>query len=412
MSAPRRTRRLPKRIAAVAALGLAAACTSGERAGEVARATAGEAAGLWTIDFYQRWLGDQWIGHCPFQPSCSNFGRESIAAYGLLPGTLMAADRLMRDHNLAYARYAADERGRPLDPPAENALFGPRVEPEEARPEPRVAADFDLLQNPPLDGDDEQLAFADKLFGQHEWERARIEYERLLFHHASSPHAGRCHRQIALCFARLGRAGDALAELERLPAGRETEDLRALVLRDLGRPKSALAAVDTGDAEGRLLAGLLALEAVDVDAARRHFQELDAPLRDPLLERVRDFEELPTRSRWLAGSLSAVLPGSGQLYAGRPEDGLVAFLTNGVLIGATALAWHRDERVTAGALGFVAVGFYLGNVYGGVNAAAKHDRALQEGALARTRGWLRSSNLWLSVAPNGQGGALGIYLGF
>jgi putative component of membrane protein insertase Oxa1/YidC/SpoIIIJ protein YidD len=404
------------RIAAIAALGLAAACTSGERAGEAADQGRGQAAGVaggvWAIDFYQRWLGDQWIGHCPFQPSCSNFGKESIAEYGLLPGSLMAADRLMRDHNLAYARYAADERGRPLDPPADNALFGPRVDESEARPTPRVAADFEELRNPPLDGDDEQLAFADQLFGEHEWERARVEYERLLFHHASSPHANRCHRQMALCFARLGRAGDALAEVGRLPAGRETDDVRALVLRDLGRPGSALAAVDTSDPEGRLLAGFLALEAVDVDAARRHFQELEAPLREPLLARVTEFEELPTKSRWLAGSMSAVLPGSGQLYAGRPEDGLVAFLTNGVLIGATALAWHRDERVTAGALGVVALGFYLGNVYGGVNAVAKHDRALQEGALARTRGWLRSTHLWMSVAPDGKGGALGIYLGF
>jgi hypothetical protein len=404
MTLARRARRPSLRLAASAALVVVAACRGGEEAAD--------AAGTGAIDLYQRWLGDQWAFHCPFQPSCSNYAKESVEGYGLLAGSLMAADRLMRDHDMAYWRYAQDERGRPLDPPADNALFGPRIDEGEAQPQPRIAADFEELQHAPLDGDDEQLAFADKLFAERDWERARIEYERLLFHHASSPHAVRCHRQIALCFARLGRAGDAFAELDRLPAGRETEDLRALVLRDLGLHERALATVDTSDAEGRLLAGFLALEAVEPDVARRHFQELAPPLRDPLLERVTEFVELPSKSRWLAGSLSAVVPGSGQLYAGRPEDALVAFLTNGVLIGGTALAWHRDEKVTAGALGFVALGFYLGNVYGGVNAAAKHDRALQEGMLARARGWLRQSHLWLSVSPNGEGGAVGIYLGF
>jgi hypothetical protein len=320
----------------------------------------------------------------------------------------------MRDHNLCYGRYACDEYGRPLDPPADNALFGPRVAEFESVGA-TDAADRQQLQNPPFSAD-EQLAFADRLFEANEWDRARIEYARLLFHEAgiatATPHARRCHERIALCFAHLKRRGDAFAALDRLPAGAATDDLRALVLRELGQHEDALAAVDTRDADGQLLAGFLALETGRSDVARAQFGRLDAPLRDPLLEHVSNFDELPTKSLWLAGSLSAVLPGAGQLYAGRWEDGLVAFTTNAVLIGATALAWHRDERVTAGALGCVAFGFYAGNVYGGVNAAARHDRAVRDGALARMRGWLRQSNLWVGVAPRGEGGALGIYFGF
>ena len=44
---------------------------------------------------------------------------------------------------------------------------------------------------------------------------------------------------------------------------------------------------------------------------------------------------------------------------------------------------HNEEEVTAGVLGFVALGFYAGNIYGGVNAAHRYnetgrDRWLQE----------------------------------
>jgi putative component of membrane protein insertase Oxa1/YidC/SpoIIIJ protein YidD len=88
--------------AAAAALA-AAACTSGVDAGDAA------------IGFYQRHLGSQWAFHCDFQPSCSNYGKQSVDLYGLVPGTLMTADRLMRDHNLCHWRYAADDRGHPLE---------------------------------------------------------------------------------------------------------------------------------------------------------------------------------------------------------------------------------------------------------------------------------------------------------
>jgi len=397
-------RRAAARALALALVPFTTACTGGADAGEGA------------IDLYQRHVGPQWAFHCPFQPSCSQFARESIATYGLLPGVLMTADRLMRDHDLCYERYPQDELGRPLDPPAAEALFGPRVESsaaqEDAAQRAVDAADRAELSQPPYLQDDEQLAFADRLFDEHAWERARVEYARLLFHRPATPHAERCHQRSALCLARLELGGAALSEVDRMPAGARRDDTRALVLHVLGRSQEGLQAVDTSDAEGRLLAGLLALEAGEPARARAEFGRLDEPLRAPLLERTAACEELPERSRWLAGSLSAVLPGAGQLYAGRPEDALVAFTTNGVLIGATALAWHRKERVTAGALGFVAFGFYLGNVYGGVNAAARHDREARDGLLAHLRGWLRDSNLWMSVAPRGDGGAIGLYVGF
>src|SRR5207244_2166040 len=120
------------------------------------------------------------------------------------------------------------------------------------------------------------------------------------------------------------------------------------------------------------------LEAQRSDVSRENFARLDAALRDRLLAHVDEFDALPSKSRWLAGSMSAVLPGSGQVYAGRPADGAVAFTLNSVLIGGTIVAARRHENVTAAALGFVAFGFYTGNVYGAVNAAAKHDREEQQ----------------------------------
>ncbi len=404
-----------RRAAAIAAaLAFLSGCTSNRSShGERSAAAGARAAGEGAIDFYQRFLGDQWGAHCNYQPSCSSYSRQAIDQYGLGPGVLMTADRLMRDHQLERASYASDELGRPLDPPADNALFGPRDRGSDADPDldPATRArEQEELARAPLAADfDEsaQLAFADQLFSEREWERARLEYARLLHHRPATTHAARCHQRIALCLAHAGRRNEALAEADRVAPRGEHDLTRALVERELDRPAAALRAAEA--AGDPLLAGLLALEADRPDAARAHFAVIDAQVRDELLARTDELAALPRKSGLLAGSLSAVLPGSGQLYAGRPGDGAIAFIINAVLIGGTVAAARNDERTTAVALGVIACGFYTGNIYGAVNAAAKHDRGLRDDLLSRTRGWLRQTGAWISVSPDGRGGALGIY---
>jgi putative component of membrane protein insertase Oxa1/YidC/SpoIIIJ protein YidD len=362
------------------------------------------------IGFYQQHLGNQWAFHCAYQPSCSNYGKQAVATYGAVPGTLMTADRLMRDHDFEPQDYAHDEYGRPIDPPADNALFGPRDEDPETIAAAQARDDADAQRAPLADDFDEeaQLRFADDLFESGDLDRARVEYLRLLHHHPQSAHATKCHERIALCLAHVARRSEALAEAEKIADPAERERTRALVLRELDRPVEALDAAQAGGSP--LLSGMLAIEAGRADVARESFAGLEPRLRDELLGRVDELEALPSRSPWLAGSMSAVLPGSGQLYAGRPADGAVAFLTNALLIGGTVVAARNDEDVTAVALGFVAFGFYAGNVYGAANAAVRHDREQRDGLSTRTRGWLRQSGFWVAPTPDGEGGALGLYL--
>ena len=87
-----------------------------------------------------------------------------------------------------------------------------------------------------------------------------------------------------------------------------------------------------------------------------------------------ELEALPSKSRAVAGILSAVVPGAGQCYAGRCLDGASALLVNGALGGLTAAAFINKERVLGGILGFVESWFYLGNIYGARSAAYKHNQ--------------------------------------
>jgi hypothetical protein len=69
--------------------------------------------------------------------------------------------------------------------------------------------------------------------------------------------------------------------------------------------------------------------------------------------------------------MSAILPGSGYIYAEHYGDGITAFLINGLFIAGTVTAIHQENYAVAGIVGGVGVPFYPGNIYGSANAAKK-----------------------------------------
>ena len=71
---------------------------------------------------------------------------------------------------------------------------------------------------------------------------------------------------------------------------------------------------------------------------------------------------------WVAGTLSALVPGLGKVYAGNVGEGVAAFLITGSLMAVTAENWIKEgptnwKTIAAGLLSTV---FYVGNIYGSV----------------------------------------------
>ncbi len=128
-----------------------------------------------------------------------------------------------------------------------------------------------------------------------------------------------------------------------------------------------------------LVTGLAALDEDRPEQARQALKRvLDRYPDHPGREGVREaaalidrYQDLPEKSPVLAGIMSAVLPGSGYIYAEHYGDGITAFLINGLFIAGTAVAIHQENYAVAGIVGGVGVPFYLGNIYGSANAARK-----------------------------------------
>ena len=94
-------------------------------------------------------------------------------------------------------------------------------------------------------------------------------------------------------------------------------------------------------------------------------------------EEVGRYGRVPFKSVPLAVALSVVVPGAGQIYAGKWLQGVVSFIGIASLAGGAYLFHRQGSRD----LSYVLIAFssvmYIGNIYGAYNAAQKTNEDLE-----------------------------------
>lgn len=143
--------------------------------------------------------------------------------------------------------------------------------------------------------------------------------------------------------------------------------------------------------KARLARALVEFDRGDHTETRQDFNRFltDFP-QDPRSGNVRaalallpQGDELPRKSPLTAGILSAVVPGSGHMYAGHYGDGVTALLLNGLFIAGTVVAIQQENYAVAGIVGVIGLPFYIGNIYGAANAATKWNLGVRKGLRER-----------------------------
>jgi putative membrane protein insertion efficiency factor len=79
---------------------------------------------LGAVTAYREFISPTSGDRCEFYPSCSAFGRKAVSDYGLFPGVVLTADRLMRCNPLkrSGSGYLPLYDGRLYDPVENNLL--------------------------------------------------------------------------------------------------------------------------------------------------------------------------------------------------------------------------------------------------------------------------------------------------
>lgn len=244
-------------------------------------------------------------------------------------------------------------------------------------------------------GPEKIMAFADYLYAQGDYYRAITEYERVVFLFSDHPLAKTARFQVAMSYLQGDKLEQAIQRFQKCIDTYPKEEISVnslfMLAEAYSRKKSYDLAINTlgrfitlypdhaqADA-ARIKLGFIYLKKGDWLRASEEFHKLpaDSALRqtgEGLAEEAKKMPALPKKSPALAGVLSAVLPGVGQLYDERYADAGVSFLLNGSFIWGAAEAFHNHNNVTAGILLLFESGWYMGNIYNAANSAYKYNQ--------------------------------------
>jgi hypothetical protein len=212
--------------------------------------------------------------------------------------------------------------------------------------------------------------YAEALFGEGEYYRAVSEYKRLAHFFPESPLARAARVRIGEAELHGGEPAQAIDQFTTLLGAPELTPLQPELhyLRGLGRLEREHDAPYTLR-EHHIAAALEDLGAIPPDWRGA------APVQG-FVQAMKDPQDVPSKSPWLAGSLSAVLPGAGSAYVGNYSEAALAFFVNALFISASIRAFHTDNPGLGTVLGAAALAFYGGSIYAAANGAHRYnDRA-------------------------------------
>ena len=268
-----------------------------------------------------------------------------------------------------------------------------------------------------------ESAFADSLFREGDYLNAAHEYKRLLFLHPDasqsdfiafriaasyqnagqlknaihayqllidtypkSPLVARAKNNIAQCHILSGDSEQGITSLKRFLTEHKKSDLAPRVHFTIG-----MLHIDKGEwAEANSV-----WNSVSVTYSESPFAEVS----DRLARMVKNAETLPHRSPTVAGALSVLVPGSGQVYTGRTVDGLYAFASIAILGGASFYYVDQERYEVAVPVGILGVFLYGNSIYQSIQTARAFN--LQQERLFRSRlqQEIRDSGLFGAIPP-------------
>jgi tetratricopeptide (TPR) repeat protein len=237
--------------------------------------------------------------------------------------------------------------------------------------------------------------FANHLYEKQDYYRALSEYQRFVFLFPTDYRVDQAKLRIGRCYRREGKPDKAFSYLIRLFNTRTEEPIGPEVLLEMVAireeqeryPRAIYwvkqfierypdyAELDSVHLRlawlqidsGRYGEAIAALERIQPKST--HYPRARS-LRQALQQRP----EVGKRSPLMAGALSAVLPGSGHLYAGRPDQAASSFLLNALFITGAVLAFEHDSPVLGGILVFFEMGWYVGGIRSAAQAAREENQ--------------------------------------
>ena len=245
--------------------------------------------------------------------------------------------------------------------------------------------------------------FAEYLYNSGDYLRAAGEYQRYLFSNSENMSSDTLLFRIGLCFSLGGDTKKAINYYE-------------IIIKDFSQSKFSERAKyqiantyfqmnkynestqyikdniesltsDENQVKMNQLLGINYLYQRKWETAHNHLIQSLATSDDSITAKLNKFaiegEHLPYKSKLLAGAMSAMIPGTGKIYANRLTDGLYSLIVIGLTGWQTYNGFHKDGiHSTKGWIYGTLTGiFYLGNIYGSAVAVKIYNKKIEDNLL-------------------------------
>ena len=241
--------------------------------------------------------------------------------------------------------------------------------------------------------------FAYQLLQEGDYYRAITEYKRFISYYPQAPEIPDASIGIANAYYKAEKYDDAIESyrdfLAKYPENKNFDEA-VLNLADsfikTKRTDSAIILLDEIEEKMpgsslaeklKILLGKNMLKEGRFDDAEKELGKVkeksgEKEEAEVLLESLKQMKGLELKSPLLAGLMSSVLPGAGQVYAGRKKDAIFSFLLNGLFTWGAVESFNRDIYVAGAILSFFEFGWYTGNIYNAVSDTHKYNRKIQD----------------------------------
>ena len=280
-----------------------------------------------------------------------------------------------------------------------------------------------FLSSVPLPAAAVESSFADSLFQEGDYLNAAHEYKRLLFLHPDAPQIDFIAFRVAASYQNAGKLENAIGAYQLL-----IDTYPKSVLVERARNNIAQCHVLSGDSEKGLASlkrflsehkksslaprvqftiGMLLMDKGEWAQARNAWDDVYstypespfAKVSDRLARTIKNADTLPHRSPTVAGVLSVLIPGSGQVYSGRTADGLYTFVGMAVLGSASFYYADQERYEVAVPVGVLSLFFYGNGIYQSVQSARVFNAQRQAQFRNQLQQEIRGSGLFGDLSP-------------
>jgi len=345
------------------------------------------------INFYQEYISPANQATCPMYPTDSRYAKGVFREYNPLVAILKTSDRLIRCGNdlTNYDTVNINGFTRYADPVSYDSsvktILSSNSKQELSMEDIKDYKDISakLLYE-----------FAKELEVSQEYERAIIEYKRLLSYYPQSQYRINALKSIFNIFYQQEKYIEAISFGKKIikenDSSADNLDIKFLIgasyfrIANFTLARNYFKELESGSNlelkyKAYLLDGLSFAQQERWDEAKSKFSKVDSSsklysIAQKSMYLADNGKYLKYKNPQLAGVLG-VIPGLGYWYSGYKKSAMSAFVLNSLFILSAAKSFENNNDQLGVLLGAFGLSFYAGNIYGSVQTAERTNKKIK-----------------------------------